>query len=549
LLLLALPAAGLAQVLDQQPPPLRSGVVMVPVDVRVFDRQGNPVTNLRVQDFTILEDGVPQEIVHFSINRMAPGSSAASGDGPVLSARPGLEAAPATHRTFLIVLSRGRLQGPVRGMDALIDFVAHRLHPQDRVGVVAYRQITDLTRDHAAVVRLLERYRDRHEAIETLLRHWFSGLQLAYGSPDFPSGAQADVDAIFDGDGLPPSRRITFGGLAGDGEFESHRSAAADTIEALGRRAYHVQERQDFEQLFGAIDALRYIDGEKHVVLVSEEGLFPSRLLNGSLALMAADARVTISPLHTGGVPLRWDPPNLATSGGGPPQLIGRTPMQVWAVTEARHLARSTGGLAALYQRGRAALDRLSHATAFSYLLGYAPAADWDGSYRRIDVRVNRRDAETHFRRGYFAQRDLAPYEPGRILTEARIMSAASSATWLRDLPVTLSRQDDGRIQPARPFLVSLHIDASRLAFAEADGDYRASVHVALFGVDNRENPVGEFRDSLELALSAEQYREALATGLTRTIALTVSARPRFVKVVVYDPTADRLGTDSLLVR
>ena len=40
---------------------------MVPVDVRAFDRNGKPVTNLTPEDFTILEDGVPQTIAHFSM--------------------------------------------------------------------------------------------------------------------------------------------------------------------------------------------------------------------------------------------------------------------------------------------------------------------------------------------------------------------------------------------------------------------------------------------------------------------------------------------------
>ncbi len=36
-------------------------------------------------------------------------------------------------RTFLIVLGRGRLQGPARGLDAAIAFVRENLLPQDLV--------------------------------------------------------------------------------------------------------------------------------------------------------------------------------------------------------------------------------------------------------------------------------------------------------------------------------------------------------------------------------------------------------------------------------
>src|SRR5829696_5886468 len=51
----------------------RSRVTVVPVDVRVIDRDGRPVTDLRREDFTLSEDGVAQQIVHFSFQQLAPG--------------------------------------------------------------------------------------------------------------------------------------------------------------------------------------------------------------------------------------------------------------------------------------------------------------------------------------------------------------------------------------------------------------------------------------------------------------------------------------------
>ena len=45
---------------DQQPI-FRTGINTVRVDVIVTDRQGNPVTDLKLEDFEILEDGKPQK--------------------------------------------------------------------------------------------------------------------------------------------------------------------------------------------------------------------------------------------------------------------------------------------------------------------------------------------------------------------------------------------------------------------------------------------------------------------------------------------------------
>jgi hypothetical protein len=59
LLLLALRPGLLAapQPRQQQQPTFRGGVTAVPIDVRVVDRAGRPVTDLKQEDFTVFEDG------------------------------------------------------------------------------------------------------------------------------------------------------------------------------------------------------------------------------------------------------------------------------------------------------------------------------------------------------------------------------------------------------------------------------------------------------------------------------------------------------------
>ena len=48
--------------LAQQPPPtIRSRTTLVPIDSRVVDLNGNPVTDLKKEDFTVQEDGIRQE--------------------------------------------------------------------------------------------------------------------------------------------------------------------------------------------------------------------------------------------------------------------------------------------------------------------------------------------------------------------------------------------------------------------------------------------------------------------------------------------------------
>jgi VWFA-related protein len=162
----ALAASGpLAQ--ERVPGTIRVRVTLVPIDIVVTDTNDRPVTDLRKEDFTIVEDGVRQEIAHFSFQELAalPPDPSAPTKG-LLRKIPVAELTPETRRTLLIVLGRGRLQSPSKGIDGLLNFVRRELLPQDLVAVLAYNRATDFTTDHEKVVQVLERFKKYHEGIE-----------------------------------------------------------------------------------------------------------------------------------------------------------------------------------------------------------------------------------------------------------------------------------------------------------------------------------------------------------------------------------------------
>src|SRR5262249_49209741 len=90
-------------------------------------------------------------------------------------------------------------------VDALSRFITDQTLPQDQVAILAWNRATDFTTDHTMVSRLLAKYRDSAESIETDLREWFSGLRAVYGSKDIPAHIQKKIDAIFtDAEALRP---------------------------------------------------------------------------------------------------------------------------------------------------------------------------------------------------------------------------------------------------------------------------------------------------------------------------------------------------------
>ncbi len=80
----------------QVPGAIRSRVVLVPIDVRVLDSAGDPVTDLRQADFTIEEYGVAQTIAHFSTQVYTPQALPLVPSAPALRRGPGLETMPLT---------------------------------------------------------------------------------------------------------------------------------------------------------------------------------------------------------------------------------------------------------------------------------------------------------------------------------------------------------------------------------------------------------------------------------------------------------------------
>ena len=213
LLLVAL-ALSVAAVDGQQtkvPGAFTSRITLVPVDVRVLDSKGRPVTDLKREEFQIFEDGRAQEIGAFEHIVFATEPAVASNEadaGPALRRAVGPDIPPPSGRVFLFMLGRGRLQHPTRVLDALIEFLDTRMLPQDHAAVIAYNRATDFTRDHAKLKAVVHAFRQKHERLEQRMSARQSGLAAAFGNKEVPPELQADVDAIFKTDGAPGFREM-----------------------------------------------------------------------------------------------------------------------------------------------------------------------------------------------------------------------------------------------------------------------------------------------------------------------------------------------------
>lgn len=562
----------------QIPGTIRSRVTLVPLDVRVLDRDGRPVTDLRVEDFTILENGIPQTVSHFAPERLAPDLTAMP-DTPDLRKAGDDVLTPARRRTFLLVMGRGRMTGPSRELDALIAFVRSRLLPQDQVAVLAYNRATDFTVDHERVASVLSRYKARHTKIEALLAQHFSGLRAVYGSRTIPPTIQREIDEVFAGSDLRP-REIAPGQITGAsaiaGEARRTREAlhraeilrerppdapglpdaeATDTADRLDLSfdqyvTAQVELMQDLANVYTSIEYLRYLEGEKHIAFVTPRGLsLPRAEDDFSLAAAAADARVVLNIVYTGGV-VGAPPPRFiyGPEGGGridappvarPAAVFGQT-LNVQAM---RRIAETTGGRLTAFKSGEYAFSRLDEGTRFRYVLGYYPSdAAQDGRFRRITVRVNRPGVTVSYRRGYYASPVLVPLDRREFLTFPRMSAAGRYGGDLQDIRIEL---DPPRLEGStgRELIVAGTVDLSSLRFTAVEGRQTAAIDIGVYCGDRDERLVGEIVTRVDLRLTVASYESAMRDPVPFSIRLQLSGDPRYVKVIVYDYASDLLGT------
>jgi VWFA-related protein len=558
----------------------RSGTLLIPVDVRVLDNKGLPVRDLTAKDFRIFEDGTLQEIRQFSAVGLTP-----SVPDPTLPLRPvGTPSSIATQnrRLFLIVLGRGRLQGPSKGLDALQDFIRNRMLPQDLVALMAWNRATDFTPDHEKIATVIERFRTRHEEIETDLRLILSGLSGLYAGRQIPRPIQVKIDDVFNVPQAGTREVVPTTGTAraqADVERDAQRKSEIEARAAAYRQfntsdrvlgelmagdlgtnfdeyiALSRQTLQDVGNVYAGIDYLRFIDGEKHLLLVTEQGfLLPSADHDRDIASLASDARVAIDTFQTGGVAVSNAqlPPvtNMASNiipstVGQPPPVLGAAASKGFALSALRKVSEASGGQTSISERGTAAIDRLVHSTEYGYLLGYTPTnTNLDGKFRKIKVELTRKGSKLSFRSGYFA-RPAEAFDPRKAMATTRMVAAANYAGDVGDLRLSVRATD---VKGGKPRSVDVEtiVPVDRLVFARNATGAFVALSQAVMCLDTHGDNVGEIWRTLEVAVPAENYDDVRKNGLKLTVNVPVTISPQTVRVIIYDYGSDLLGSTKI---
>ncbi len=162
------PAAAPAAQTDQSPV-FRAGINYVRVDVIVSDKNGNPIENLKAEDFEVLEEGRPQKIDTFKLISLDGGLIPGPGGPPRQIRTDGdeeTEAARDDVRLFAIFLDdyHVRLETSLGAREQVARFVETQLGPSDMVGLMYPLDpmaSVRMTRNHDAIVKAVQQFRGR----------------------------------------------------------------------------------------------------------------------------------------------------------------------------------------------------------------------------------------------------------------------------------------------------------------------------------------------------------------------------------------------------
>ncbi|HET9362077.1 MAG TPA: VWA domain-containing protein, partial [Vicinamibacterales bacterium] len=468
----------------QDPTVFRGRVQSIEVDVRVTDVNGNAVRGLTKDDFTLLEDDKPQQIITASFVDL-------ERESPVTPMVPGVvESDVATSagvgRLWVILLGSTIGPGGRAGRARFVagKFVQESLGPNDQVAVISIhgtmKSAQAFTRNRTLLLNAIERLDEEPpNPADDAIRTAYQVLEDVCNRLGRLVGRKAVL--YFD----PP----TFFNIAGP------PPAGSSAIS------------KDVGYFFDQRDAIAAATRNNVAIYVVSTVGIAGATIDGS------------------------------TAGGSLP------PSTIQAVAGQRLLAEETGGDAIVntnnYQVG---YERFVQDSNQYYLLGYTPQVEHrDGKLHRLTVRVNRPGLTVRARQGYYAprpeRRNARETKPEQIAGAGKLSSAAIDA-----LQMPLSMNGLTLDLFAAPFRAASGKNATVLVGAQVRGrglvlgrGERMEIGFVGMNTDGKTSPGAFHIVRLDLTDHSRQVVEG--SGLPFVDRLQLAPGRHQVKFVAHQPT------------
>ena len=417
LVLIPVDAAGQsAQAAQQQPETtLHANTDLVLVDVTVNDAQQNAIHHLTAADFTVLEDGKPQTVKVFEEHAA----------GPPVPLSPAPKFAPGMFSNFtgapetgaLNILLFDKLNTPMNAQTEVRDQVLKFLKEAPSGTRMAIFSLT-------TGLKLLQGFTSDPELLRALVlgkkgNQGASPLMNDAMNGDQPGADDPMVDNLTDTMGNDPDFATVLANLQ---QFEAEQQSfqlqlrARYTLDALNQLARYMSN----------------LPGRKNLIWFS--GSFPVSILPDpdlqnpfNVVASAEDefretvdllsrSQVAVYPIDARGLMTEpmLDASNSGKAYASNPSAYGKNAAKFFQQTSEEHgtmdqMALATGGKAFVNTNDlKNAIEKAIDTGSNYYTLAYTPAnRNWNGAFRKIEVKLDRPNVTLAYRRGYFAEDPL----------------------------------------------------------------------------------------------------------------------------------------------
>ena len=522
-------------------------VEQVNVDVVVTDKKGAPLTGLAREEFTVLEDGQPQEVTSFEAVSVPAQPSASPPPRPRVSTNTAPETQ--TGRTFVIVFDDIHLTPfqANRAKAAVVQFLASGVREGDRVSLIAtgggvwWSTRMEAGRDE--LIAMVKRLEGRHIPDRSPERMTdYEAMRIhVYHDKD----VEARVGRRFETYGAVPQGGLGRGRDRGFDDPDPYVRGRASEIYFQSVTKNRIT-LQIVERILGS---LALIKGRKSMVLVSEGFIYDPNLDDFKRVVQASRrSNVAIYFLDTRG--LEGLPYVSAEFGPAlDTQDIGSALMDNMQAAEgAESLAADSGGFTVRNTNDLSkGIQRIADESRTYYLLGYNPSnTRADGRFRKIEVKLARKGVKVRARRGYYA-----PLEGGlRVDKDKKSgpdpdMQAALDSPFERgDVPLRVTSYIfDETLLGKASVLVATEVDVREFVFQETDGRFLDTLEFLLVVAHRETGEFFKYDQKVDMKLLPATRERLFVSGFPIVRDFELAPGGYQAKMIVRDKNGGRIGT------
>ena len=553
---------------DVNTPAVRVSSRLVLVDAVVTDKSGQRITGLTKDDFTLLENGKPQKISAFSFEVPETPSPKPPLPANVYTNRPEYDMPKGPLTILLLDGLNTALADQGYARSQMLKYLGTQLQPGQPVAVYTLAGSLRLLQDFTGDVTLLK------AAVEKFNPQTSLEMQVENVAAVMPNVRAGDVGVS--GNARFENLRLVFAHMA---EFMNeqtklalqdrvYRTAAALRLIASrlggypGRKnliwvsaGFPIDVTSQVVQLTTDSDVLAQgvTNATPHVrVEQSYEDLLrelASDLTDAQLSVYSVDARGLVGSTLADASRQGTNEVGLLQTGAEYGADVARANSAVQASQDTLlTLAKESGGQ--FFKTGNDVSGAVGSSVADGsayYMLGYVPESrDWDGKFRKIQVKVNRPGCELRYRMGYFAK-DPMKWEKNKAKNDPDLVSAMSMGS-----PALTMVVFDSRVIPPPPgsqvkVPVEFLINPKTIAGEEMkDGGrhFGLEFHVAAYSLEGK--LISHVDKGMDAPVKADRLQAYLQQGIPFRAELDLLAGQYRLRLAVRDTHTGFLGTTEI---